>query len=70
MLTDLPKDQPPIPGESTIVPAALRNPKDTRPEAAAVVFPPASTPAFRLFTFYQQTFTRKRAHRTRTAQHQ
>jgi hypothetical protein len=58
LLTDLPKDEPPAPGESTIVPPALRNPKDTRAEAAAIVFPPASTLAWwkdnRVFTFYQQ----------------
>jgi hypothetical protein len=60
LLTDLPKDEPPTPGESAIVPPALRNPKDTRPEAAAAAFPPARTLAFwknREFTFYHQTFT-------------
>jgi hypothetical protein len=60
LLTDLPNDQPRTPGESVIVPPMLRNPKDTRTEAAAVTFPPPRTPDFwknREFTFYQQTFT-------------
>jgi hypothetical protein len=66
LLTDLPNDQPRTPGESVIVPPMLRNPKDTRTEAAAVTFPPPRTPDFwknREFTFTSRPLP-KRIHRT------
>jgi hypothetical protein len=56
-----PKVEPPIaiPPGRRIVPPPLRNPRDTRPEPEAVLFPPANDPRWwenRVFTYFNKYY--------------